>query len=170
MSHSHAIGLGDKNAKFRVYMGNKPDLAFTMQGVMALSDGDIASISKANGNGWRKVFNVYAKLVYALGSDGPVNLDEYSSWQAFRDNRLLRRNSNTALMFCPLNNGADPSVTHIVMGKQFALSHSWSNRLAWVDGVFACIPEKGVWVTPYFDYRQLTNARIIQLVEMLGKG
>ena len=75
--HSLQKGLGDRHAHFNVFMGNRPDYEFApcKDQFRALKVGDVYAIGQACGNGWRKVFNVYAKLVYALpDSRSPIEM------------------------------------------------------------------------------------------------
>ncbi|MBY6105612.1 hypothetical protein KUW19_03795 [Ferrimonas balearica] len=161
-------GLGCSNARLRVHMGNRPPLMpFTEpDGVMPLLDGDIARISQAGGNGWRKLFSVYAKLVWAL-PDRPFAARPWSRWQDFRDGALLQPDSDTALLFSdpqPI-----PEGLQILMGKSFGLAATGRAGipLCWLDAHFAVSPDKRTIVCPYFDYRQLTNARIDTLVTLM---
>ncbi len=69
MSESENVsGLGDLCAQFNVYIANRPNFSeySNLDIVSSLSSGEIHGIGQACGNGWRKVFNVYAKLVFAL--------------------------------------------------------------------------------------------------------
>jgi hypothetical protein len=56
---------------------------------------------------------------------------------------------------------------HIIMGKTYAKSFDFADKLIWLDNEFAIKPENNVIVCPYFDYRQLSNIKIIRLVEMI---
>lgn len=62
------IGLGDQNASFRVYVENRPKMPQYQQlfDCEAMQKGDIDLIYQHCGNGWRKLFNVYAKLLCVL--------------------------------------------------------------------------------------------------------
>ncbi|MFT2090774.1 DUF6942 family protein [Paraglaciecola sp. 2405UD69-4] len=158
-------GLGDINARFKVYIANRPNFADfqTLQTIKSLSNAEITAIGKACGNGWRKVFNVYAKLVFALNSETLVPLRQSDSWQGFRDNLLLSKGSNTSLLFTEpkhSNKGIQ-----LVMGKTYAKSLGLS--LEWINHDFAIEAKSGIIVCPYFDYRQLSNIKIITLVELI---
>lgn len=81
--------------------------------VSPLSLGKIHAIGQATGNGWRKVFNVYAKIVFALNVDALVSLKGCKNWQQYRAFALLQYASNTKLVFSePVIN----DVIHIIMG------------------------------------------------------
>ncbi|PHR85618.1 MAG: hypothetical protein COA59_01345 [Colwellia sp.] len=57
------IDFGANNFSFSVYIVNKPTMLEyqNLGDVTTLVEGDINVINQAYGNGWRKVFNVYAK-------------------------------------------------------------------------------------------------------------
>ena len=173
------MGLGDGNGRFRVYIANRPGLApfDTTQTILPTVEGTITEIGKHCGNGWRKVFNVYAKLVFALGDAKLIG--GKSSWQQYRDEKLLRADSDTALLFSPPNltkTEASNETTlrednsleyHIIMGKHYALSLDLPDDLRWLDNEFAISANANCIVCPYFDYRQLSNIKIIRLVELI---
>lgn len=165
-------GLGDPLAQFNVYIGNRPKFSEypSIDCVNPLSAGEIHAIGQACGNGWRKVFNVYAKLVFALNLDDLVSLQGTQSWQSYRDSALLQPSSNTSLLFSP------PQITdtdigshevHIIMGKTYARSLDLPCPLTWLDHEFAINLEHKLLVCPYFDYRQLSNIKIIGLVDLI---
>jgi hypothetical protein len=150
--------------------------------------GEIASIGQQCGNGWRKVFNVYAKLLFALKHPNMPMLVESADWQAYRDGALLSAESNNALIFhspdndiIPINNQtsdasssasnapAQPAAIHLVMGKGYAKGLRLANCLHWFDDHFAVSSADNLIVCPYFDYRQLSNLKIIQLVEHIQR-
>lgn len=165
-------GLGDKHAQFRVYIGNQPNYPFVnaKQGVAALVKGEIYSVCQECGNGWRKVFNVYAKLLYALSPATFVSVSN-TSWQHFRDHQLLQASSNTGLFFSPLTweqtaKDSDKNI-HIVMGKTYANSLKLPSSLSWLNHEFAIDVSRRLIVCPYFDYRQLSNQKIIFMVNVL---
>ena len=56
-----------------------------------ITQGEISRIGNETGNHWRKVFNVYAKLMFELVPEG------FSSWQALRDEQLLQKNEHCLL-------------------------------------------------------------------------
>lgn len=163
------IALGDANAQIRVYIGNRPTtrIAHLQPGVSPLVEQDIDNIGQACGNGWRKVFNVYAKLIFALPpSQGFRN--STTRWQAFRDSSLLQAGSDTALWF------SEPDVfsadaLHIITGKTYANSLSIASSLHWETAEFALNKKRNIVVCPYFDYRQLSNAKILFLIDLLNQ-
>ncbi len=165
-------GLGDPASQLSVYIGNTPNYLDLLEltNVRPLQLGDIAAIGQACGNGWRKVFNVYAKLVFALNMPSLVNVAQYDNWQSYRDNHLLRAKSNTSLRFTSPDLSSTGLVTHgwhIVMGKTYAQSLSLPSSLRWLDKEFALDKQAKLIVCPYFDYRQLSNIKIIRLVSLI---
>jgi hypothetical protein len=170
-------GLGDPCAQFNVYIANRPDFyAYpSLDSVNPLYAGEIHDIGQACGNGWRKVFNVYAKLVFALNKENIVSLQGAQSWQQYRDHALLQNLSNTNLLFCApqLTHVKDKdkdknyNVLHFVMGKTYAKSLNLPSSLKWLDNEFAIDTHNKLVVCPYFDYRQLSNIKIMRLVELI---
>jgi hypothetical protein len=166
-------GLGDPYAQFKVYIANRPNFAeyATLDWVNPLFSGNIYTIGQACGNGWRKVFNVYAKLIFALNVENTVSLQNSQNWQSYRDHALLQNGSNTSLLFSePLVaevTNKNSHVVHLVMGKTYAKSLHLRPSLKWLDHEFAIDKHNKLLVCPYFDYRQLSNIKIIRLVELI---
>ena len=169
------IGLGCNDFTIAVYIANKPNMVEYqhLTKIYALSSGEIQAINTACGNGWRKVFNVYAKLLYALDKQ----LCNYSSfantWQQYRDSYLLQKQSKTALLFSPpqLTSTKNNKALHIISGKTYAKHLLTSNQLKanfiWLDDEFAIDKTQNLVVCPYFDYRQLSNIKIAKLAGLL---
>lgn len=171
MSANALMGIGDESAWLRVYIGNIPAYADLpdLTNIRPLEPGEIADIGKLCGNGWRKVFNVYAKLVYALNLDMHNSGSHCNSWQQWRDERLLQAGSDTLLIFSPpdLNNLATDKL-HILMGKGYAQTCNLNDRVNWHNHEFASHPEQPLLVCPYFDYRQLSNQKILYLCDLVN--
>ncbi|UTV29712.1 DUF6942 family protein [Photobacterium atrarenae] len=175
---SHPIGLGCPQFTIAAYIENRPNMlnypALTEQ--IPLVDGEIQAISQACGNGWRKVFNVYAKLLYALDTTLFPYALTAPSWQAYRDQFLLQQGSHTALLFSPpqLSTPVDSSTTpliRLIMGRTYAKRLITEGKLTaemhWLDHEFAINAEHRVIICPYFDYRQLSNIKITHLAELM---
>ncbi|MFQ3237308.1 MAG: hypothetical protein ACI9C4_002889 [Paraglaciecola sp.] len=171
-----AAGVGDTQAWFNVYIANRPDhLDYPqLSTVRALEVGDIERINRNCGNGWRKVFNVYGKLLFALQQSSPpgqVILPglQAKDWQSYRDNNLLQANSHTRLLFSAPHLPTPGKSVHIVMGKTYAKSLNLAPSLIWLDQEFACDPPNRLIVCPYFDYRQLSDRKILHLVALIAE-
>ncbi|CAH0990513.1 hypothetical protein SIN8267_00605 [Sinobacterium norvegicum] len=154
-------GIGNSKASFTVYIGNTPPLSPYQQltSISPLLPGEIAHIANETGNHWRKVFNVFAKLLFQLNSSN------HTSWQQLRDNELLQANSHQRMIFSPHLN---PSLgLDIIAGKHHGLSMVESSQLDWLDNDFALHRQRDLIVTPYFDYRQLSNHKIDTLCRLI---
>lgn len=171
MRHDNpSAGVGDPLAQFRVYMGNRPDFpsVVNLTPITPLTAGQLHLIGQACGNGWRKVFNVYAKLVFALSTDSIVSLQGRPSWQDFRTHTLLQASSNTSLLFsAPELHGCAAKGINIIMGKAYATSLRLAYPLYWFDREFAVNLDHRTLICPYFDYRQLSNIKIIRLAKLI---
>lgn len=176
----------------KVYLANRPPLP-EYQKTTLVSDlplGEIKRIGTETGNHWRKIFNVYAKLMYRLAEKtNDEILLNYSSWQQYRDHALLQLDSGTELHFSPTIvieaprlEELDAGAIHLVMGKAFAedflaatlanathdgLAEDQYRSLQWLDNDFALHRALNIIVCPYFDYRQLSNQKIETLVALI---
>lgn len=184
------IGLGDgerqaQRLSINVYIANRPpmppyDIA---DDCAPMLPGDIAAIAQYTGNHWRKVFNVYAKIMYefmqalqtraVLRGDSQhliTALQSYGTWQAYRDHQLLQANSATALLFSePIIDSNN--TLHIIMGKGYAQQLGFDYQAPYLiehqHADFACYNDQKVILCPYFDYRQLSNEKISTLVGIM---
>lgn len=160
------IGFGDSDYSIAVYIANKPNMSeYKKQLTMhPLSLGEIEAINQSCGNGWRKVFNVYAKLLYCLDRDHFEFSKLAATWQIYRDKYLLQANSQTSLLFSSPQLGVNKETLHIICGKTHANALITSGKLianlVWLDNEFAIDRANNLVVCPYFDYRQLSNIKI----------
>ena len=167
------IGFGDDNFNLAVYIANKPNMFEYEQlsVVSPLNLGEISTINLSCGNGWRKVFNVYAKLLYALQRPFFDFSTKELTWQNYRDKHLLQAHSKTALLFSAPQLTPDKDILHIICGKGYAKALIKSGQvvanLVWLDHEFAIDIKNKLIVCPYFDYRQLSNIKIIRLSGLL---
>ena len=175
---SDCSGFGDTNFSLAVYIANKPNLHEYQQleSITPLVKGEINMINQTCGNGWRKVFNVYAKVIYALDKELFSFSEKAATWQLYRDNCLLQKGSETALVFNEpgsLNLRNDNQSIHIICGRTYAKSLVRRNNLlvnlTWLDEEFAIDKENRLVVCPYFDYRQLSNVKIERLSKLVTK-
>ncbi|SEH67713.1 hypothetical protein SAMN05660691_00838 [Rheinheimera pacifica] len=168
-----AAGFGDTTAGIRVYIANRPPMAeyadlVTMQ---PLHSGETELINRACGNGWRKVFNVYAKLLFALDTKQFAFTQHAGSWQQYRDQYLLQAGSNTALMFSMPELQPAKGAVHIIAGRTHAkalLEAGLPAQLSWLNNEFAVDKHNRLLVCPYFDYRQLNNEKLAFLARLIG--
>jgi len=168
-------GLGCSKFTFAVYLANTPNM-LEYQGISSVNSlvtGEVNAIGQACGNGWRKVFNVYAKLLYALDPAHFSFAQQAPTWQMYRDKHLLQAGSETALLFSPPRFDANAQTIHIICGrtyaKQLLASGELQANLIWLDDEFAIDTAKRLIVCPYFDYRQLSNIKIERLSVMLSQ-
>lgn len=163
---SDPVGFGSSLAPLRFYIANRPPIDHYPQldRLQMLVPGEIAHIVANTSNHWRKAFNVCAKLLYAWHTR-LAHPELPASWQAYRDQELFRNTRGGALLFSPPDLAA-PSCWHIVFGKTWASQLSLP-ALHWHDAFFATASNCRVIVSPYPDYRQLTNERIDRLIELL---
>lgn len=166
-------GLGTTNAIFNVYVERTPPLEYPLEpGEMRpVVNGEINAINQAGGNGWRKVFNVYAKLVDALPAPLKPASGNYQTWQSFRDQELLQAQGKTALCFgdADIVSNAATGGIHIVAGRTHAGKQGLSGQCRWLSESFAVHPTLPIFICPYFDYRQLSNAKIDVLVNLISQ-
>lgn len=188
-------GLGNDNANIIFYIRNRPplDTYQNLNSVKPLIPGEISHICQETGNHWRKIFNVYAKLLFELSAN------KFSSWQQLRDEQLLQAQSQHCLLFSApnLTSSLTPSFTtntapyqhktsnsqtahtsdfttampeeklHIVLGKGYAQELNLCSESTWLSDDFAINSEIGLIICPYFDYRQLSNVKITQLAGLI---
>jgi len=159
-------GMGINNAQLSIYIENTPPLEqyLSLPTITALHPHDIYNIGQQTGNHWRKIFNVYAKLIFELG------LSQQDTWQNFRDEDLLQKHSNESLIFSPPNfDKLKSDQIHIVMGRTYARKLNIDTQCFWLSKDFAINEEKRLIISPYFDYRQLSNMKISQLAKLIKK-
>lgn len=181
MSHSAELwhSLGDSAAMLQILVEKAPPMQEFQQaaGVIPLLPGQIQQIGAHCGNGWRKVFNVYSKLLYALPAALQPTLAGCSSWQQYRDSCLLQAGSNTALLFgvaTALAVCATPprQQLRLIAGRQHArqiISAGAPLQLEWLDSEFAIDVAQRLVVCPYLDYRQLSDEKIRRLAHLLTR-
>ena len=162
------IGIGDcqqaglKDLPLTVYIANRPPIdEFQKRASLEpLEKGELTNIVNETGNHWRKIFNIYAKLGYLLNEAG------FDSWQAYRDGFLLQTGSSQRLLFDDTFTNNLGSV-NIICGKAHAAGLLDIQMLTRIDDDFAIDNKKRLIVCPYFDYRQLSNAKLNTLVGLI---
>jgi hypothetical protein len=141
--------LGSEKAEIVLYLPSSP----IINPLMDKQKPDIKQIIEDNGNHWRKILTIFAKLTC-------VN----SQWRNYRDKQLLQCRE----LICFDDSLIVAKGWHIVAGKA-----SWA-RLGIDQQQFEPIDEQGrawhkgnVLLTPYFDYRQFPNQLIKEVLSQL---
>lgn len=169
------LGLGDNSFSVAVYVAKAPPMPYfeTLAQLDPVVSGQINSISQHCGNGWRKVFNVYAKVLFAMPSEYYSFAKQAASWQTYRDELLLQKHSGTALLFSAPVLTEHKNQLHIIAGRTHAknlLQQGTLNaQFEWLDDEFAIDRAHYIIVCPYFDYRQLSNIKIARLSELVAQ-
>lgn len=187
------IGLGGASPSLLMYIANRPvgDRYESLETYEPILAGELQSIVAHNSNHWRKAFNVYAKVLWQLDwprkgglGDKPSmqNAASVNSWQEYRDLHLLQAHSREAMLFSSpdfsntatshnsqsLNSTLNSASVHWVVGKTYAAALALP-ALTWLDAHFAINREYRLIVSPYVDYRQLTNERIAQFADIYAQ-
>ncbi len=164
----NAIGFGSPDYDLAICIANRPNLDDypSLGQLQPLTPGEIGHIVANTSNHWRKAFNVYAKFLYALQPGWLAG--KAASWQVYRDDHLLQPGSREALLFSApeWQSASESGRIHIVAGKTYAAALNLP-PLIWLDAYFAVNRQYRVLVSPYLDYRQLSNERIDQMVLMV---
>ncbi|CAM4129650.1 DUF6942 family protein [Pseudoalteromonas byunsanensis] len=165
-------GFGASSGLIAIYIEHCPPMLEykNLTEVQPLSLGEVAMINQASGNGWRKIFNVYAKILGQL-EHSDHNYTNYDSWQSYRDECLLQSHSQEALLFSVPDLSANQYRYHVIAGRTYAKrlfrDHIFTNSLVWLDEEFAVDNNHRVVVCPFLDYRQLSNIKINKLCDIL---
>lgn len=181
--NTQLVGLGDIQFSVAVYVEKAPPMPFfeTLECLEPVQNEQIDTINQHCGNGWRKVFNVYAKVLFALPSEHYSFAKRASTWQQYRDEYLLQKNSKTALLFsapkitstCADKAPSNKNQLHIIAGRTHAKNLLQQGKLHaqldWLDDEFAIDTSNNIIVCPYFDYRQLSNIKIARLSELVAQ-
>jgi len=181
--NTQLVGLGDTQFSVAVYVAKAPPMPFfeTLECLEPVINEQINTINQHCGNGWRKVFNVYAKMLFSLPSEHYSFAKQAPTWQQYRDEYLLQKNSKTALLFSAPNTTitcADKATSnknqlHIIAGRTHAKNLLQQGQLHaqfdWLDDEFAIDATNNIIVCPYFDYRQLSNIKIARLSELVAQ-
>ncbi len=143
---SHCIG--SSNPSLILYLPNPPMQASIEQPL------DIPELIALNGNHWRKIFTIFAKLC-----------GHTSDWKRYRDHDLLKQKE----AICFGDKLLSIKARHIVAGKA-----SWE-RLGLNPIDFDSLDDQqrvrkqaNVFLTPYPDYRQFPNELIEQLKSFMS--
>ncbi|MGP4844042.1 DUF6942 family protein [Marinobacter sp. 1Y8] len=142
--------LGTADPRLVLYLPHRPNSLAEIANAPCAK-----ALIAANSNHWRKIINLLAKITSPVADN----------WRDFRDEALFRQ---TALCFRP-----ELSTTggwHWIGGKdnlqRFGTLHSNAQRLTRCAEV-SIDTEKRLLLTPYPDYRQLSNKVVSQIREAL---
>ena len=151
-NHRQIIGLGNPESKICFHLANAP-----IVGELGYKIDDLVAI---NGNHWRKIFVIIAKLC-------SHNLD----WRQFRREKLINE------VYISFENKLNECATlQYICGK----NHSQSFELCEDDQTWQTINEEydvkfqqittgqQILLTPYLDYRQFPNALIEEVKSYLS--
>ncbi|WP_165855799.1 DUF6942 family protein [Marinobacter sp. JSM 1782161] len=144
--------LGAADPRLALYLPHRPN------GLAQLVDDPRAdTLIAANSNHWRKIVTLLSKITSPAAED----------WRRFRDDALF---GQTALCFTPQLLKIDG--WHWIGGKDNlqrfeGLSHD-ARPLDRCPGV-AIDPDRRLLLTPYPDYRQLSNALVSRIREELAQ-
>lgn len=159
-----SIGIGELSASLVVCIANRPPLEQFkyLDSIRPVIRGELLQVGKLTGNHWKKIFNCFAKLAFELDPQGEI------SWQQLRDKQLLTDSGSQLLLFSRPVFFDDPEKVIIISGKTYFSQLELGISVDWIDSYFAINREKRLIVSPYFDYRQLSNSRIQQLVSLIN--
>lgn len=140
--------IGARQPKVVLYMENQP-IINPDQGL------SVAQLIVDNGNHWRKILTILAKLCCA------------KDWRFYRDKMLL----GDVEQICFSQQLSTTAKLHIFAGQRsrqrFGVNseHLEKMQATHCNTVHYCQDASGAWYfyTPYFDYRQFPNALIAQV-------
>ena len=160
-TNNEQIKFGHKNAKMAFYLPTAPIIPTDTE----LTLPDTSKIIELNGNHWRKIFTIMAKITAENNSA--------DCWKKRRAD-LFTTKSEAHDSTCLIINsaGIDPHAeVHILCGQVTyeRLQHSiethmglnWQDELTELGEKQKVMAHKQVLITPYLDYRQFPN----QLIE-----
>ena len=157
------IGFGNTFPKWTLHIANRPDLEpFEHDVFRQLELGEAAQIIQQTSNHWRKVFSIMAKISFALFDTG------CDTWQQYRDTKLLTSEGFEAINFEPYQTGKSSTLS-LICGFQYAEQQTELAKLIpHIAQPKLLLPEtKEFIVTPYFDWRQLNNEILAQLITLM---
>lgn len=143
--------IGAKGAQTVLYLPNPPKIYHGFEPHKP----DVTKLVEENGNHWRKIFTILAKLTCGE-----------QPWKTYRDENLLQAQQK----ICFTDTLCADARWHLVAGKA-----SWS-RLGFFCEDFSCEDQQerlyikdNILLVPYLDYRQYPNDLIAKTVELMHK-
>lgn len=147
----HCDYLGASHPRLVLYLPHRPNGLAQLVGTPSAQ-----ALVAANSNHWRKIVTLLAKIASPVADD----------WRRFRDEDLFRQ---TALCFAPELTGT--ASWHWIGGREnlqrFDGLHHCAQPLADSPDV-SIDPGEHLLLTPYPDYRQLSNALVSRIRSALG--
>ncbi|WP_299008485.1 hypothetical protein [uncultured Shewanella sp.] len=148
--------LGYKDAQYAFYLPNSPLLP---QNWHHTQTDAIESIIQLNGNHWRKIFTIMAKITC-----------QNHDWKTYRDQFLLKKNEQIHINADILSPTAQ---IHIISGQSAA--EQLNLNLKGFQHINSQTPQKPLKVfqsqllVPYLDYRQYPNVLIEDTRQYLNR-
>lgn len=143
--------LGSSCARLVLYLPHRPE---GLEGFQHAPSAQ--AIIAANSNHWRKIITLLAKVACPSASD----------WRRFRDEQLF---AETALCFSPELRPEE--CWHWIAGQANLQRFTGFECLPPAlgdDPVIAVDASRKLLLSPYPDYRQLSNARVVRIREQLA--
>ncbi|NVJ49531.1 MAG: hypothetical protein HWE13_11595 [Gammaproteobacteria bacterium] len=165
-------GIGSAQAKLVFWVPHVPPLR-TLQNLVSvrpLLQIEQSKLIDVGGNHWRKIINCMAKIAHELMPG------RFPTWQLLRDQPLLGDGGEVALVALPkpsaplirsVFDSFNCASIHFCCGKQLTEQCFAASDIIQVDQDFAKIKLNSAWSIPYLDYRQLSNAKITRLVNLV---
>jgi hypothetical protein len=136
--------LGAQGAGVVLYIENSPMVPKDMDVNESVS---ISMLMDLNGNHWRKIFTIFAKLV-----------TPYENWREYRDSCLLTEKE----AICFSGQLQDNAQVHIISGKSCWERMGFDiDEFTPLDSQQRLLVRGNILCLPYFDYRQFPNALIV---------
>lgn len=157
-------GFGHPKPRWVLHIANRPELDKYQHNIaFALTTGEAADIIQQTSNHWRKLFSIMAKISFALFETG------CDSWQEYRDTKLLTDQGFEMISF----ETPDPQQEcyySIVAGYTYAKTQLDVESLMPLSACEKLLlaENKPLAVTPYFDWRQLTNEVLAHLIKVMN--
>ncbi|MEZ9822906.1 hypothetical protein AB4238_20160 [Shewanella sp. 10N.286.45.A1] len=147
--------IGTEHANTCFYLPTPPKLPEKWH---HLAPGATQALVELNGNHWRKILTIMAKIV--------VNDKD---WRQYRDQYLLKCDESIAI---GANNLSNVAQRHIICGKESAdvlnLDSTEFIAIGLQGPSLLKHPDQNIYLCPYLDYRQFPNTQIDLLRLALG--
>ncbi|MEZ9198796.1 DUF6942 family protein [Shewanella sp. 10N.286.54.B9] len=147
--------IGTEHASTCFYLPTPPKLTEKWN---HLDTGATQALIELNGNHWRKILTIMAKIV--------VNEQD---WRQYRDVHLLKRDESIAIEAKKLSSNA---TRHIICGKEstdaLMLNSAEFVPIDMQRTTLLKHPHQAIYLCPYLDYRQFPNKQINLLRHSLG--